>query len=176
VISHKSFTGRENELKKIEELFLNNQYVYVIGRSGYGKTALAKEFASRIKDKKNHIIKWIKSENLIFSFKMIAEELEMGLDDKIKSEELIEKVKIKLNRFTKEKNLQLLIFIDNLIYDKKDEKLNDYRYLVNNFNSNIKFLITTKNRSILDELNKHKSIKIELQTFNREDYKTQSFF
>jgi tetratricopeptide (TPR) repeat protein len=156
-------------MKKIEESFQSNQYVYVIGRSGYGKTTLAKQFASKIKEKQNHIIKWIGSENLIFSFQVIAEELGMGLDDKIKSEDLIEKVKNKLNRYTIENNLELFIFIDNLIYNEKDETLNDYQYLINNFNSNIKFLITTKNQTILDELNEHKSIKIELKIFNRED-------
>lgn len=80
----KYFTGREIELKQLEESFEKYQYVYIHGRSGYGKTTLALEYASNIKKKSNQIIRWINNSSLNNSFINLAEELRINISEKLK--------------------------------------------------------------------------------------------
>jgi len=173
--SNRNFTGRTFELSKIEESFLTNQYVYLIAGSGYGKTTLAREYASRIKEKSNQIVKWIDSMSLVNAFQNLAEELNIQFSGKIETEELFDLVKVKLNTYTKQTNLNVLLVIDNLVYKEDDESLNDFKYLISDFNFNIKILITTKNQNILNDLNnlniliRNNSIKIQLNLFTKDD-------
>ena len=55
---------------------------------------------------------------------------------------------------------------DNLIYDLNKNIKNDFDYLLTNFDSNVKFLITTKNQNISRELCNEKYDEIELKAFD----------
>ena len=96
------------------------------------------------------------------SFLNLAEELRIDLNEKIQPEELFRRIKSKLNQFS---SLNLLFIIDNLINETEDS-LNDYKYLIFGLNSNIKFLIVTKDQTINTKLNKHSCKIIELDFFN----------
>jgi len=162
------FTGRDKELKLIENSFKINQYVYIHGRSGYGKTQLALQYAVKIINNSNQIIRWIKNERLINSFQSLAQELNIDISQYSKLTDLIEIIKNKINQYCKEKSF--MFFIDGLIYDADNELKNDYQYLIYGFNENIKFLITTKDQTILSKLGKgHKSDLVTLNGFDTKD-------
>jgi replicative DNA helicase len=128
-IKNLNFTGRTAELEKIEESFLSHKYIYIIAGSGYGETTLAMQYASSIKEKPNQlVVEWIDSISLVNSTRNLAEELNINLKEKVKSEELFDLVKNNLNNYTKLTNKNVMFIIDNLVY-KDDE-----------FNSNIEFL------------------------------------
>jgi tetratricopeptide (TPR) repeat protein len=161
------FTGRSKELEKIDELFKTNQYLYVYGRSGYGKTQLALQYASNIKEKSNQIIIWIKNVSLVNSFKALAEQLKIENHENLEFSKLMEIIKPKINKNIKDYKLNVNFFIDNLIYDEKNESLNDFQYLIFGFDFDIKFLITTKDQTIINKLNKkQKSYLFALDAFS----------
>ncbi len=161
--SYLYFIGRANELKQIEKNFKTNQYVYIYGKSGSGKTKLALQYISMVKN--NYTIKYIKSMEMYQSFIELAKELKIETTSKLKFEELAENIKLKLN-----KEINIIFFIDNLKYDAKDESLNDFKYLISGFESNIKFLITTRDQNILSKINTvHPSTQISLDVFNQKD-------
>ncbi len=159
------FTGREKELEIIQDSFKTNQYVYIHGRSGYGKTQLALQYATKMKNNSNQIVRWIKNEKLTNAFRTLAqEELKIDISQYSKFTDLIEIIKTKINKYCKEKNV--LFLVDGLIYDSD----NDYQYLIFGFDENVKFLITTKDQTITINLNRqHKSILIQLDAFNQND-------
>ena len=66
-------------------------------------------------------------------------------------------------------NRNILFVIDNLIYDLSENITNDFKYLLTNFDSNIKFLITTKNQLISKELGHKKYEEIELNAFSQDE-------
>jgi tetratricopeptide (TPR) repeat protein len=161
------FTGRSKELEKIDELFKTNQYIYVYGRSGYGKTQLALQYASNIKEKSNQIIIWIQNVSLVNSFKALAEQLKIENHENLEFSKLMEIIKPKINKNIKDYKLNVNFFIDNLIYDEKNESLNDFQYLIFGFDFDIKFLITTKDQTIINKLNKkQKSYLFALDAFS----------
>jgi tetratricopeptide (TPR) repeat protein len=161
------FTGRSKELEKIDELFKTNQYIYVCGRSGYGKTQLALQYASNIKEKSNQIIIWIKNVSLVNSFRALAEQLKIENHENLEFSKLIELIKPRINKNIKDYNLNVNFFIDNLIYDEQNESLNDFQYLIFGFDFDIKFLITTKDQTIINKLNKkQKSYLFALGAFS----------
>jgi len=133
-------------LSKIDESFKTHQYVYIHGRSGVGKTTLALRYASNIKKNQNQRIIWINNNSLVNTLKSLAEKIKIDLNDKLPFDQLLEKLKDKINDLTKKKKLSVMFFIDNLVYDQDDELKNDYQYLVYGFNDHIKFLITTKDQ------------------------------
>ncbi len=160
------FIGRSEELKKIEEAFKTKQYVYIQGRSGFGKSQLALKYSINAKQNK-YIIKWIKSKEIYQSFIELADELKINIIDRPKFDELAKIIKKKLNKFTNEKKLNLMFFIDNLVYESKDESLNEFQNLIFGFEINIKFIITTKDQLIINKLNKSHSYEIiSLDGFN----------
>jgi tetratricopeptide (TPR) repeat protein len=161
----KIFTGRSEELKKIKESLDNCQFVYIYGRSGTGKTTLASKYTYLLQEKKpDYIIRWIDANKLKQCFMNLAEEL--NIDNKLETEELFEKIKVILNN---KLNRNILFVIDNLIYDLNKNIKNDFDYLLNNFVSNLKFLITTKNQNISKKLKHKKCKEIELITFNQDE-------
>jgi tetratricopeptide (TPR) repeat protein len=164
------FIGRINELNKIEEIFKTNQFVYIHGRSGCGKTQLAIKY-SKIAREKNYITRWIRNKEIYQSCIELAEELKINISNKTSFEELIKKIKINLNKFTIKNKKNIMFFIDNLVYESKDESLNEFQHLINGFESkNIKFLITTKDQSIISKLNKeHSYEKVPLDLFTLQD-------
>jgi tetratricopeptide (TPR) repeat protein len=160
----KIFTGRSDELEKIKESLNNFQFVYIYGRSGSGKTTLASKYTYLLKnEKQDYIIRWIDANNLKQSFMNLAEELK--IDNKLESEELFGIIKVTLNKM----NRNILFVIDNLIYDLNKNTKNDFDYLLNNFDSNVKFLITTKNQLICKQLSHEKYKEIELNAFNQDE-------
>jgi tetratricopeptide (TPR) repeat protein len=157
----KIFTGRSDELEKIKESLDNCQFVYIYGRSGTGKTTLASKYTYLLKNEKpDYIIRWIDANNLKQCFMNLAEEL--NIDNKLESEELFRIIKVTLNKL----NRNILFVIDNLIYDLNENIKNDFDYLLTNFDSNVKFLITTKNQNISKELSNEKYDEIELKAFD----------
>jgi tetratricopeptide (TPR) repeat protein len=172
-----NFTGRLKELEYLKKLFETNQYVYVYGESGSGKTSLAHEYIRNLRIITNNnnnnnqtIIRWIESSSLLNSFKCLAHELDINLSSQPKSEELFHKIKLKLNQFTKSNNLSLLFIIDNLVYNESDEFLNDFKYLINNFSLEIQFLITTKHINFLHHLNHStNNVQFQLSLFDSND-------
>jgi tetratricopeptide (TPR) repeat protein len=162
----KIFTGRSKELEKINESLKSCQYVYIYGRSGTGKTTLASKYTyllheNLLNEKQDHIIRWIDANNLKQCFMNLAEEL--NIDYKVKPEELFRIIKVTLNKL----NRNTLFVIDNLIYDLNENSKNDFDYLLNNFESNVKFLITTKNQQIPKELSHERYKAIELKVFDQ---------
>ena len=133
----------------MERLLNEKQYVYVYGVSGSGKSTLAARYAFKYKDKEKKIIKWINSVDLLRTFLSICNEFNIHLNYSQNAHnywiKLFQKMKIALNEFTKRNRLQILFVVDNLIYLNDDETLNDFKNLTFGFNSNIKFLITTRN-------------------------------
>ena len=169
-----NFTGRLKELDYLKKLFETNQYVYMYGESGSGKTSLAHEYIRNLRINNNNnnqiIIRWIKSCSLLNSFKCLADELDINLNDQPKSEELFHKIKLKLNQFTRSNNLNLLFIIDNLVYNESDEFLNDFKHLINNFSLEIQFLITTKHINFLQHLNHStNNVQFQLSLFDSND-------
>jgi len=159
----KIFTSRSEELEKINESLDNCQFVYIYGRSGTGKTTLASKYTYLLRDEKpDYIIRWIDANKLKQCFMSLAEEL--NIDNKLESEELFRKIKVALNKL----NRNILFVIDNLIYDLNEHTKNDFDYLLTNFDSNVKFLITTKNQLISKELSHEKYEEIELNAFNQD--------
>jgi Tfp pilus assembly protein PilF/energy-coupling factor transporter ATP-binding protein EcfA2 len=162
----KIFTGRSDELGKIKESLNNFQFVYIYGRSGSGKTALASKYTYLLKnEKQDYIIRWIDASNIKQSFMNLAEELKIDNKPEDKSEELFRRLKFTLNKL----NRNILFVIDNLIYDLNKNINNDFDYLLTNFDSNVKFLITTKNQLICKQLSHEKYKEIELNAFNQDE-------
>jgi hypothetical protein len=162
----KIFTGRSEELEKIKESLDNCQFVYIYGRSGTGKTILASKYTYLLqKEKPDYIIRWIDANNLRQCFMNLAEEL--NIDNKLESEELFRIIKVNLNKL----NQNLLFVIDNLVYDLNENKnvKNDFDYFLTNFDSNVKFLITTKNQMIAKQLSHSKYAEIELNAFTQNE-------
>jgi len=158
----KIFTGRLDELVKIKESLVNCQFVYIYGRSGTGKTTLASKYTYLLQEEKpDYIIRWIDANNLKQCFMNLAEEL--NIDYKVKPEELFRIIKVTLNKL----NGNILFVIDNLIYDLNENSKNDFDYLLNNFESNVKFLITTKNQQIPKELSHERYEAIKLKVFDQ---------
>jgi tetratricopeptide (TPR) repeat protein len=159
----KIFTGRSDELEKIKESLNNCQYVYIYGRSGTGKTTLASKYTYLLEEeKRDYIIRWIDANKLKQCFMNLAEELK--IDNKLESEELFRIIKVHLNKL----NRNILFVIDNLIYDLNEHTKNDFNYLLTNFDSNVKFIITTKNQNISKKLSHEKCEEIELNAFDQD--------
>jgi Tfp pilus assembly protein PilF len=165
VVKPANFTGRLDELHKIEKSFETYQFVYIYGRSGTGKSTLASKFTYSIKEQKpDYIIRWIDAKSLKQCFMDLAAD-DLRIDNKLESKELFRRIQVTLNKLDR----NILFVIDNLIYDFSNENIkNDFDYLLTNFNSNIKFLITTKNPNISKELSRNECVEIELEDFNQD--------
>jgi len=164
------FIGRINELNKIDEIFKTKQFAYIHGRSGCGKTQLALKY-SKIARESNYIIRWIRNKEIYQSFIELAEELKINISNKTSFEELIKTIKMNLNKFAQENKKNIMFFIDNLVYESEDESLNEFHHLINGFDTkNIKLLVTTKDQSIINKLNKeHSYEKVPLDLFTLQD-------
>ena len=135
------FTDRTDELEQLANLFKDNhQIVYIHGRSGCGKTTLAREYAYRIVDTtENYIVRFFDSDKFFFEFEQLALELNILKKNFSTNEDFIKKVKCKIDYYTEETKLKFLFVLDNV--KESDECLKALSF---DLNKNSEIMVTTK--------------------------------
>lgn len=127
-VSEKHMEYREEYIEKINEYFGgNNNYLFLYGEHGIGKTILARSFAKRYFDEKAIFVKYTNS------FKETVASLSKYLFDeeyvKEKKDNLYDAVLYELRRQQKKLTENWLVIIDNCNSDKKGTEQDDDRII-----------------------------------------------
>lgn len=155
----------ENIFQKIDKLLSNNHYAYVIGTSGYGKSTLAREYGYYKKDtERKSCIQFMVSggslsNNLVeLKHRFITDKKIKTCD--IKPDELICLIRNKLLSSSR----VFLIILDNVL------NIADIKLILGTFSeikeSNIRFLITTKNEKLFEKEDKSGAFGITIKGFD----------
>ena len=167
------FVGRLDELEKLDECLQGKgQIVYIHGRSGCGKTTLAEQFAVKMNERPNHIVRVINAQNKFSienGLKNLAGDViekDENLDDLL--EDGYRKLKRILNKYLEHNKLKLFLVCDDLKKFENDQKQKEFKIFLGSIQSgfdteNVKFIITTK----IEKLN-FDFEEIELIVFNKD--------
>ena len=156
------FISREVYLQKIHELFYSNQFLSISAFGGTGKSALALEFFYRYFPNLDNLhVRWFNSNSLKkfeMDYREFAQSLKIDTDKKD-----INTIKIEVNNILNEiSSKNVFFFLDNV------ENFSDInKNYFNNFNKNIRVLITSRN----DFRDFPKIAKINLEPFNLDEAK-----
>lgn len=165
------FTGKNDHLKEIEKILNINQYLYIHGISGCGKSTIALQYANlRLKKEKNLIVKCIDSQTLlsiVLQFQDLSSDLRIINYKKLNFIDLINELKEKLNSYLIRNNFRILFILENLVVDEpKNDYFNHLKALMDGFVSRVQFLITTKNSNLNFNLT---IIGLEISCLNKTD-------
>ena len=131
-------------MQKLDELFVQNDFVFVHGRSGTGKTLLARQYAYKKREREsNFIFRFVKSDKLQSEFKYISDYFYMQRDKYKDEQEFLTELVKRLNYYAVSNQFMFLFIIDNVNENKVPLSL-----LKCGFNKNFKFLFTTKSPKI----------------------------
>lgn len=158
---------REDLIKKIDDLFQDNNLVAISAPKDGGKTVLACEYGRKIQKasplKLN--VKWFSAsdkELLMNDYQNFVEKV--GIEDQ--ELELKEKVELVNNRIVKD-NKEMTFIFDNV---KNYSDIAKYLPNLEIENSGIKVLVTTRNQKLLSKL-LPKSSSVTLRSFNKNEAK-----
>ena len=159
------FTGRKEELKKLEELFFRDstdqKICAIFGSAGFGKSALAYHFAKSHKEKFADGVLGLRVDGK--DIDTIAREFARLYGISIDSEDERDAVTIMKESFSHRKIL--------LIYDNVDEREIDSLLDLGN---NCSIILTTRDRGLLNSLRIRKENRIDLRPLLNQD--SQDFF
>lgn len=155
----------------IKRLYLTEQFVWLQGPPGMGKTTLALNFAESIEKHFNR--RWINSESpMTIKEEMLEMAKEIGfsqnaktkIDLRISSEILVSEI----SNFIRKHYTEKFFFIFDNLNELDDDIINIFITLKKNYN--LKFLLTTRNNLLHSKADFiHKNNKIEVSYFSKNE-------
>ena len=160
-----NFIGRQDYFDQIINQFKTNQILVLCAFGGTGKSAFANEFGHRIKDKESELLSFLVNsetpEKISSTFRQIACMLKLDLSNVEIQKNLITFIKNELSILNK----SFLFIFDNV---DKYEYIRSFIHILSLLQfSQVKFLLTTRNKDLIDKSDK--SDIIEFDCFNNQE-------
>lgn len=151
----KFLKSSQNLFEKIGNLLSENSFVYIYGQSGNGKTTLARQYGFNMKNE--FLIQFIISSDLSTNIIELCNRfLDSSFDPDINEIELLKLIKKRID------SLKILFIFDNV------NSMDEVGFVMESLN-NQKFLITTKNYELFNQLDPEFEFGIEKYPFNNDE-------
>ena len=155
----------KDQIKETQDALKDNQYVFIDGKSGSGKTSIANKLVTLLRN--DYCIEWIDAKSIVNEFRNYAEKLGIDFTDLVPHVTCIDRQRINeeivYHQFTGSRELFFrinkklgklsgkpkLFILDDLNFSGATESLNDFECLTA-FDSGVKFLITSNDSSTIN--------------------------